>query len=600
MARPRSPGTPEPLRLRTPLLRGRGRLLLFSTGAAAIVAAGAVLLHVAGARQTFSPGNVTSAHARIDLRCAQCHTLSTGVVDLRCERCHDPVGSERLQLSAHVLFGSGDAKAAESAGALNCAQCHVEHRGRDFNIRAVDDRECASCHTFRRLGAHPEFAALQATPGASLRFDHDRHVLEAEKAKGDTCQSCHLQSPDRRGFQPINFDRHCASCHLENGRLKGSTDPMELAWLAMPSGQPIAPRQVQTPVFTPANRGRETASGFVHRDPFVVFNAARLRRAVDRTGVETELSALHARIAYLEHLQTAPPPRLVPPGERAQAIDALRAEIAMFDGALSSSTASDDAALQELAGNAQAILTALGGDTAGIVADSAADFEARRRTLLRLVDAIEARIGANDRDRINRLRRQILALTPGGQGVEDMTRARRQRQRQLDRLLIEADIESSPVDRVDQPSQDVAMDRGELERSLTQLRAQRDELERSPRTTAPADDTERAAQARTLVSLLTPCRKCHEMDAAATRLQPVRVAQPVLRRSVFNHAPHTIQAKCESCHAGVRTSKAAADVNVPPIDSCRTCHNRSQVRDDCATCHRFHPSSVVHMMAALP
>ena len=119
-------------------------------------------------------------------------------------------------------------------------------------------------------------------------------------------------------------------------------------------------------------------------------------------------------------------------------------------------------------------------------------------------------------------------------------------------------------------------------------------------TTAPADDTERAAQGRTLVSLLTPCRKCHEMDAAATRLMPVRVAQPVLRRSVFNHAPHTIQARCESCHAGVRTSKAAADVNVPSIESCRTCHNRSQVRDDCATCHRFHPSSVVHMMAALP
>ena len=89
-------------------------------------------------------------------------------------------------------------------------------------------------------------------------------------------------------------------------------------------------------MFTPANRGRETASGFVHRDPFVVFNAARLRRAVDRTGVETELSALQSRIAYLEHLQTAPPPRLVPSGERTQAIEALRAEIAMFDGALSS------------------------------------------------------------------------------------------------------------------------------------------------------------------------------------------------------------------------------------------------------------------------
>ncbi len=134
-----------------------------------------------------------------------------------------------------------------------------------------------------------------------------------------------------------------------------------------------------------------------------------------------------------------------------------------------SSSTTDEAALQELSGNAQAIFTALGGDTTGIVADSAADFESRRRTLLRLVDAIDARIGANDRDRINRLRRQILALKPGSQGGDDLTRARRQRQRQLDRLLIEADIESSPIDRVDQPTQDAALDRGELARLLTQL-----------------------------------------------------------------------------------------------------------------------------------
>ena len=31
------------------------------------------------------------------------------------------------------------------------------------------------------------------------------------------------------------------------------------------------------------------------------------------------------------------------------------------------------------------------------------------------------------------------------------------------------------------------------------------------------------------------------------------------------------------------------DVLVPDVASCRTCHKRSEVRADCATCHKFHP-----------
>ncbi len=117
MARPRSSGTPGPQRLRVPLLPPqRGRLLMWSGAAGLLVAVLSIALHTAGARQTFSPGDVTSAHARIDLRCAQCHSPLAGPVALRCERCHDPVGSDRLQLSAHALLGSGDSHVANKAG----------------------------------------------------------------------------------------------------------------------------------------------------------------------------------------------------------------------------------------------------------------------------------------------------------------------------------------------------------------------------------------------------------------------------------------------------------------------------------------------------
>jgi hypothetical protein len=581
----------------------RGRMLLFGGLAAVLIVAIAVALQLVGARQVFSPGDVASPHARIDLRCAQCHSPVRGVVALRCERCHDAIGSDRLQLSAHVLFGSGDSRLAHGAGERECATCHVEHRGRGHDLRAVSDGQCASCH-FRNLGSHPNFEALRAAQTASsLRFDHDRHVLEAEKTKGAaSCQTCHEQTSDRRGFQSINFERHCASCHLENGRLKGTTDPMELQWLVMPNGDPIEPRQAQAPIFTPANRGRETAGALEHRDAFVLFNAARLRRAIDRDGVAAELSSLESRIGYLDQLRSTPPPRLIPVAERAQAIATLRTEIAALDSTLASASSStnDAAALDELSAAAQAVMTSLGADANTMAIEVDGTFESRRRSLLRLLDAIDARVPDSARDRVSRLRRQVLAVQAGSSGAGDLATARRLRQRQLDRLELETEIGNSAIDRLDEPTQDGSLDRAEIERRLTLLRGQFENLSRSPRGPVPTDEAERAAQSRTLVSLLTPCRKCHEMDAAATRLQPVRVAEPVLRRSVFNHAPHLLQTKCESCHANVRTSKAATDVSLPSIDSCRTCHNRSQVRDDCATCHRFHPSSLVPMAAALP
>ena len=78
-------------------------------------------------------------------------------------------------------------------------------------------------------------------------------------------------------------------------------------------------------------------------------------------------------------------------------------------------------------------------------------------------------------------------------------------------------------------------------------------------------------------------------------MAPVRIAEPVMARSIFNHAPHVTDTTCESCHAGVRTSKFATDVNVPGVAECQTCHKPSQVRATCATCHVYHPPSAVRL-----
>jgi hypothetical protein len=189
----------------------------------------------------------------------------------------------------------------------------------------------------------------------------------------------------------------------------------------------------------------------------------------------------------------------------------------------------------------------------------------------------------------------VLALSPGTSGDDAAVRRRKQRQRQLDRLLIERELAASKGDADEPPGQDASIDRAELGRALTRARARLAEIERAPRMTAPATEDERIGRANALEALLAPCLKCHELDASRARMAPVRIAEPVMSRSIFNHAPHVTDATCESCHGGVRTSKFATDVNVPGVAECQTCHNASQVRATCATCHVYHPPSAVRL-----
>jgi hypothetical protein len=621
--------------------------------------------------------------------------------------------------AAHVFMGSRDRRLADAAGEIACATCHVDHRGRQFAMKNVDDRECSTCHEFRGLRGHPEFAAVraQATAGVGIDFDHDRHIVEARKARGETCATCHRQTPDRRGFQPLSFDRDCASCHVKNGVFEGETDYVSPELMLLPAEVPAGELRGSHPTIRTNPRGKRQAVGLRHRDPFILYNASRLRRSIDREGDEAERVALRARIQYLQQLEQAPAPRTIPTAELDAAIAAMQAEITSLDAVLDeSASGGDDEALQQLTAAAQAVSASLrsvdGGagaaappvsaapssaaandpeaparlerrkaelialvdaivkrapasdlasratamrsqierlNTAGSAdaqGDNAAlverlrriedvlkpvrnvpdsgvraelggiegirqlaiertgngltreEFEGRRRELLLLIDAIEQRAGDQVRARVTVLRSRAMVLQSGTAGDDETRRRRRQRQRQLDRLLIERDLDASARDRDDPPAQDATIDRAELARVIAAARARLDEIEHAPRMNAPATEDERVERANGLESLLAPCLKCHELDASRSRLAPVRIAEPVMARSIFNHAPHVTDTTCDSCHASVSKSKFATDVNVPGVAQCQTCHRPSQVKATCATCHVYHPPSAARLAVA--
>jgi hypothetical protein len=66
-----------------------------------------------------------------------------------------------------------------------------------------------------------------------------------------------------------------------------------------------------------------------------------------------------------------------------------------------------------------------------------------------------------------------------------------------------------------------------------------------------------------------------------------------LPQARFDHHAHRAW-DCGECHPA-KTSTRTADVLIPPIDNCMSCHNaRAGARSDCAECHLYHPREGRH------
>ena len=97
----------------------------------------------------------------------------------------------------------------------------------------------------------------------------------------------------------------------------------------------------------------------------------------------------------------------------------------------------------------------------------------------------------------------------------------------------------------------------------------------------------------------TTCGKCHTVQPSGTgtgadawRIDAVRIPQAWLPAANFSNKQHDTQA-CTDCHVNARQSATSADVMLPGIASCRTCHGsgdagEGKLASTCVTCHGFH------------
>jgi hypothetical protein len=450
-----------------------------------------------GGKTVASPGKLSSPHAPVETKCATCH--APAATEVRCEYCHDPFGTSRFENAGHVWFGTKNLELVARAETIECAKCHSDHHGRDFPMRRVDERDCASCH-FRSMASHPEIALVKAgaMPDEGILFTHKRHVEEMKKAGLESCQFCHEPTGNRKGFEAINFDRHCARCHLPGGFI-GGTDPMPRAAVVLPEEIDAPWAAVLVASTRKLPRDKVAVDKLQHREPWVLYNLWKLSREVDPAGLARKRQAIVQRIEDLNFQLRQPP----------------------------------------TTGLAQATL--------------------------------------------RRQEADLLAQTKQPSGDPAKLAERRRAEKALARVRVQ--IELGPLTMTaPRPS-----DRTDLLNRLRDAKAALAEFDTAAGgPTPPLSDTERQARLAAATAITSSCTKCHIYRGPL--MAAVKAAMPVLNHAKFSHLPHVQQLRCQVCHDTVEASVKAADVNLPGIANCQSCHRPGNSRDDCAFCHFYHPT----------
>lgn len=212
------------------------------------------------------PGPLSAAHADLAgvSHCLDCHGRASEVLDARCVSCHAEIGLRAQgKVGWHGTFTGP------------CLTCHVEHRGAEASLIALDRKSFQ--HQLTRFPLRGEHAT------AACKQCHELLPLESAGEGGE-----------RRSFryQGVPF-AGCASCHVDPhaGRAPGQKRMVAIRQVALDA--PAPPPAARDPEHAIA--GRDCKSCHTEAG----FGAARLKRAGFDHGLDTRfpLEGAHPALA---------------------------------------------------------------------------------------------------------------------------------------------------------------------------------------------------------------------------------------------------------------------------------------------------------------
>jgi len=173
------------------------------------------LLSPAPALAQISPGELSRAHSSLEgpLQCAQCHTFGAGRPEFKCLGCHTEI-RERITAKRGYHARVADLSKRD----VDCARCHTEHNGKDFDVvrwptpkEKFDHREAG----FMLEGRHANLNCQQCHRSQNLA---PQNAVSAPKNPSRTflalspqCNSCH------RDVHQSTLGTDCSRCHSATG-----------------------------------------------------------------------------------------------------------------------------------------------------------------------------------------------------------------------------------------------------------------------------------------------------------------------------------------------------------------------------------------------
>ena len=160
-----------------------------------------------------SPGALSRAHAGLDgpTRCATCHNFGLGQRSLKCLDCH-------TEIAKRVAAKQGYHAVAyrPSTAQTDCARCHLEHNGRQFQITRLDKKafDHRSLAGFALEGKHAQLnceqchtsAKIPAAARAEIKVKDLNHTF---LGLGKECTSCH------KDVHNAQLGDNCTRCHSQ-------------------------------------------------------------------------------------------------------------------------------------------------------------------------------------------------------------------------------------------------------------------------------------------------------------------------------------------------------------------------------------------------
>jgi hypothetical protein len=153
-------------------------------------------------RAQLSPGDLANPHAHLEgvRNCTQCHTIGQKVANDKCLNCHKDVQSR-------ISAGKGFHASAEVKG-KDCAQCHNDHHGRNFNLVRFDTKTFNHANTGWALsGKHAQIDCRSCHKPDLVQENHLKQLPNTYFGLRADCASCHTD------VHQGSLKKDCAACH---------------------------------------------------------------------------------------------------------------------------------------------------------------------------------------------------------------------------------------------------------------------------------------------------------------------------------------------------------------------------------------------------